>query len=424
MNPFLEKAKDPEEMLTNWKGMYPKAYDKKTVDPYTKTRIILMNGTEFEANWFSHSMSRNNSSVELRQSLALLRFIEKQQQQKIANLKPIDESVLETTIGYEQLAVDLTAELAKKEKNFYVKRALDFALLEDFDHLYRYANLLDYDEGIKASELVGNYTEIMPARPTMAHHRHPIDNAKENITNKTSDLQTILNTMIITGAEQQTMNFYMNVSSDYKNDAGRKLYEEICLIEEEHVTQYGALIDTGGTWLEKLLWHEYMEAYLYWSCIETETDKNIKNLWEENFEIEVGHLGYVRNLLRKFEKKDYNEVIRNAEFPAPISLHENIAYVREIIDNTVQFTGSGTDYKDIKNLPENDRFFKYQKTVNEPLSGVPSHNVIKDYIEKNGNDYRFETEPNPVPVLRTRNSDNVKVGIDPQAADSTNFKTI
>ena len=43
-------------------------------------------------------------------------------------------------ITYEQLAVDLTAVLAKQESNCNVKNALNFALLEDFDHLYRYAN--------------------------------------------------------------------------------------------------------------------------------------------------------------------------------------------------------------------------------------------------------------------------------------------
>ena len=63
-------------------------------------------------------------------------------------LKPLDETQLEQTIGYEQLAVDLTAELAKREKDFYVKKALDFALLEDFDHLYRYSDLLHMNQGV------------------------------------------------------------------------------------------------------------------------------------------------------------------------------------------------------------------------------------------------------------------------------------
>ncbi|MBQ8426196.1 MAG: hypothetical protein IJX16_00325, partial [Clostridia bacterium] len=227
MNPFNERPRAIVKSIQNWQQLYPKPYNKREVDPYTKTRIILMNGTEFEANWFSHNFARHTDNNDLRRELALTRFIEKQQQLKISLLKPADETILEHTIGYEQLAVDLTAELAKRELDCYVKNALDFALLEDFDHLYRYANLLEMEQGVYAEYLVGRYTEIMPGRPTIAHHRFPTDNVKRNINAKTSDVQTVLNTMIITAAEQQTMNYYMNVTNFAKSDIGRKLYMEI-----------------------------------------------------------------------------------------------------------------------------------------------------------------------------------------------------
>ena len=173
----------------------------------------------------------------------------------ISLLKPQDETVLQHTIAYEQLAVDLTAELAKREKDCNVKKALDFALLEDFDHLYRYANLLEMEEGLHAEKLVGGYTEIMPARPTIAHHRLPVDNVKMAGDSKKASLQTTLNSMIITAAEQQTMNYYMNVTAFAPSEKARRLYQEIALVEEEHVTQYESLIDTNATWLEMLLWH-------------------------------------------------------------------------------------------------------------------------------------------------------------------------
>ena len=51
---------------------------------------------------------------------------------------------------------------------------------------------------------------------------------------KTADLFSILVANIITAAEQQTMNFYMNLATFYKNDYGRKLFSEIGMIEEEH----------------------------------------------------------------------------------------------------------------------------------------------------------------------------------------------
>lgn len=335
MNPFLEKGRAIDKQLQNWAQLYPKAYDKREVDPYTKTRIILMNGTEFEANWFSHNFARHVGDNDLRRELALTRKIEKEQQLKISLLKPCDESILEHTISYEQLAVDLTAELAKREPDCYVKTALDFALLEDFDHLYRYANLLEGTQGIYAEWLVGRYTEIMPGRPTISEHRYPVDNVKRYINAKTADVTTVLATMIITAAEQQTMNYYMNVTNFATTDIGRRLYQEIALVEEEHVTHYESLMDPNASWFEMLLWHEYCECYLYWSCYMSETDPYIKNLWEECLSFEITHLHRAVDLLKKYENKDWYEVIPDGEFPAPLSLHENIEYVRKILGDTV-----------------------------------------------------------------------------------------
>lgn len=421
MNPFNEKPRPIEKTLQNWQQLYPKPYNKREVDPYTKCRIILMNGTEFEANWFSHQLARHTCNNEFRREIALTREVEKQQQLKISLLKPKDESILEHTIGYEQLAVDLTAELAKRELDCSVKTALDFALLEDFDHLYRYANLLEMEQGVYAEWLVGRYTEIMPGRPTISHHRFPKDNVRSCINAKQSDVQTVLNTMIITAAEQQTMNYYMNVTNFAKSDIGRRLYQEIALVEEEHVTHYESLMDGEATWLEMLLWHEYCECYLYWSCYMTETDAYIKNLWEENLSFEISHLHRAVELLKKYENKDWQQVIPVGDFPAPICLHENIDYVRKILGDTVQFTTDRDNYVKIKDLPQNADFFTFQNITNPTTEIVPSHNVIEYAIERRGMDYRYQTAPNPVPELRSRRVDNTSVGRKAGAASSTDF---
>lgn len=421
MNPFLEKPGRIENTLQNWKELYPKVYDKREVDPYTKTRIILMNGTEFEANWFSHQFARHVDDNDLRRDLALARYQEKQQQLKIGLLKPANETVLEHTIGYEQLAVDLTAELAKREVDCDVKRALDFALLEDFDHLYRYANLLEMEQGVAAEWLVGRYTEIMPGRPTISHLRFPKDNVKRGINAKKSDVQTVLSTMIITAAEQQTMNYYMNVTPFACSEMGRKLYQEIALVEEEHVTQYESLMDPNATWLEMLLWHEYCECYLYWSCYVTETDRYVKSLWEENLEMEINHLHKAAELLKKYEGKEWQEVIPCGDFPAPISLHENIEYVRNVLGNTVQFTSKKEEYVRVESLPVDSEFFRIQAQINSTTEIVPSHNVIEEFIRRRGADYRFQVAPSPVPELRNRREDNTAVGREPNAAKSTEF---
>ncbi|MDE5547865.1 MAG: hypothetical protein K2J30_02595 [Clostridia bacterium] len=421
MNPFLEKPICLFNAFENWKQLYPKPYNKHEVHPYTKTRIILMNGTEFEANWFSHQLSRHTEDNDLRRELAFTRALEKQQQIKISLLKPCNESALEHTISYEQLAVDLTAELAKRAGDCYVKKALDFALLEDFDHLYRYADLLQLTSSIRAERLVGRYTEVMPARPTISHHRFPVDNVRRAIDSKTADKFTVLSTMIITAAEQQTMNYYMNIANLAPNDMARRLYQEIALVEEEHVTQYEDLMDANATWLEMLLWHEYAECYLYFSCMMTETNDYIKSLWEQNLAIEIAHLHKAAELLQKYEHKEWQQVIPDGEFPAPLSLHENVEYVRNILGTTVQFTSVLEDYEKVDKLPEDADFFRYQKKINPMIEIVPSHNIIETHIRRFGKDYRYEIAPNPVEELRCRTRDNTTVGRTPGAADSTNF---
>ena len=270
-NPFNEKPMKYDETVMDWKGMYPKSYDKDTVDPYTKLRIILMNGAEYEEVWFGHHFHRHCQDNDLRRELGLVRRIEQQQQKKVSCMKPISENIIEQTIGYEHLAVDLTAILAGREKDPNVKMALDFALLEDFDHLYRYADLMDLEYGVHAEKLVGNLAEIMPGRPTISEHRYAYDDIKRPIVDKNADPITKLNIAIITAAEQQTMNYYMNQAAFYNTDLGRQLYAEIAMIEEQHVTHYGSLKDPNSTMLECWLNQEYTACYLYYSCYQDET---------------------------------------------------------------------------------------------------------------------------------------------------------
>ncbi|MEG1983960.1 MAG: hypothetical protein RSA97_05160 [Oscillospiraceae bacterium] len=408
MNPFEHKAKAVEDCIVDWKTLASKPYNKNTVDPYTKLRIILVNGAEFESTWFLHQFSRHCPDNELRRELCLLRRIEQQQQKRIASLKPINEGILETTIGYEMLAVDLTAALAKSEENSTVKKALDFALLEDYDHLYRYANLLEGEQGIKAEKLVGCHVEIMPGRPTISEHRFPFDDIKPHI-NSGDELLTKLNIGIIIAAEQQTMNYYMNIGSFYESDAGRRLYAEIAMIEEQHVSHYESLKDVSVTWLECLLMHEYTECYLYYSNLKSEKDTQIKPLWEELFNQELAHLHKAARLLEQYEKKEWQQVIPNGAFPELLQLEPSKEYVREVL-KSVRLTANREDYIDIDKVPDDAEFFKYQNTVNSDTAGVQSHKTIKSYIGKNGEDYRYTQAPHPIEALDDRKHDNTEVG--------------
>lgn len=393
--------------------MYPKSYNKAKTSPYTKTRVILMNGTEFESQWFMHQFARHCSEPEILSALAVVRRQEQQQQKRISCLKPLNESILETTIAYEQLAVDLTAVLARHETDVNNIQALNFALLEDFDHLYRYANLLKMDKNEDADMLVGKFTEIMPGRPTVAEHRYPSDDVSPHMTAEKADLYTKLVASTITAAEQQTMNYYMNIAQWYKNDLGRKLYAEIAMIEEAHVTQYESLKDPNLTWLEQWVMHEYCECWLYYSAMQDERDESIKKIWTEHYKMEIAHLKTAAKLLKKYENKTFESVCGTGEFPQLLKLGGNKEYIRKVLQDTVKMTADNTeiirDFKDIRKIPDGHRYFDYQKYMSGDPEKNASHLVIKKAIERLGQDYRYQDSEHPVKELRNRKADNVSI---------------
>ena len=114
-NPFDQQPMLLGDAIMDWEELYPKPYSKQTVDPYTKTRVILMNGIEVESTLFLHQFHRNCTNNELRRDLAFLRRSEQQQQKRINWLSPIDETPLETTIGYATPGSGSTAWLAQNE---------------------------------------------------------------------------------------------------------------------------------------------------------------------------------------------------------------------------------------------------------------------------------------------------------------------
>ena len=409
MDPFQLKPQKKDKIFTSWNKVFLKPYDKNAVDPYTRLRVILMSGTEFESVRCTHAFSRSCMNNDVRRRLAHIRRGEQIQQKRVAGLKPANESILEHTIGYEQLAVDLTAALALSEKNSYVKKQLDFALLEDFDHLYRYADLMELEKGGDPARLVGDYTEIMPGRPTVAEYRHPFDDVCFYMNGYLNDLKTKLNVNIITAAEQQTMNFYMNVGNLYASPLGRKLYNEIAMIEEQHVTGYGSLKDPSMTPFENLLMNEYTECYLYYSCYEDEKDARIKKVWEMHFEEEVAHLHEAADLLRTYEGKVWQQVLpEGGEFPALLKFRSQKEYIREVL-KSVRLTGVEEGWEEVDKLPDSFRFFGYNARINGNVAGVGTHLVIDKLISARGEDWRLQKGDHPVRVLSNRKKDEVNV---------------
>ncbi len=65
-NPFEQTPIKLIDGVMDWQTVYPKPYSKHDTDPYTKIRIILMNGIETEAAMFGHQFHRHCPDNELR----------------------------------------------------------------------------------------------------------------------------------------------------------------------------------------------------------------------------------------------------------------------------------------------------------------------------------------------------------------------
>src|SRR3954469_7060668 len=264
-----EKGTPLERQKFTWKDLVQKPISKLDDDAFTRVRIILMNGIEHEAMRFSHACARMNQALQL--PLALTRRVEHHQATMVNWLLGADHSTLEQTIGYEQVAIELTAAIAQKEPDPYLAQVQRYGLLEDFDHMYRYSALMDRVEGKDANNILQSYTDILPGRPTVDEHRHPEHDLKAPYDRRTAAPLSKLHALTIMSGEQQTHNFYMNVGPMYADPVARQLYAEIASIEEQHVTQYESIIDPQESWLEKWVMHEACEVYNYYGAMEQES---------------------------------------------------------------------------------------------------------------------------------------------------------
>jgi hypothetical protein len=373
---FREKGTPLDKQQFTWRDLVQAPTSKLDDDAFTRVRIILMNGLESEALRFSHATARMVNG-DFRLPLAQVRRVEQHQQTMVNWLLPADLSPLETTIGFEQVAIEVTAAVAQHEPDQYLAQVYRFGLLEDFDHLYRFSALMDRVMGADANNIIQNYSDIMPGRPTAVEHRVPEDNLREHYDSKTAEPLTKIHAVTITAAENQTHDYYMTIGPMFADPIARQLYAEIASIEEQHTTQYESLIDPNETPLEKWLIHEAMEVYNYYGCMEYETNPRIKQIWERFCDYELGHLHMVMELFKKFENRDPAEVLPQT-LPQPIDFESHREFVRETLKNEVDLRAAGTQF-----------IHKDEESVRAPLSiayrqqmnseGSPSEVVAAGY---------------------------------------------
>ena len=94
LDPWQEKGIPLEQQYRSWKARVKTPYDKRDVDAYTRTRVILMNGIENECWNYSHHFARNTDNAEIKGLLARTRMVEQQQQTTVNWLHPPEQTIL------------------------------------------------------------------------------------------------------------------------------------------------------------------------------------------------------------------------------------------------------------------------------------------------------------------------------------------
>ena len=371
INFFDAKGCPLDQQRFTWKDLSPKPISKLDDDAFTRVRIILMNGIELDALRLKHIIAR--FSGDLRVPLAELRRVEQHQATVINWLLGADHSPIETTIAYEQVAIEVTAAVAQNEPDPYLAQAYRFGLLEDFDHLYRYSALLDRLEGKDANNILQGYTDIVPGRPTMLEHRAPVDDVRAPYDKGSAATLSKIHAAMITAAEYQTHDYYMNIGPLFADPVARELYAEIASIEEQHVTQYGSLEDPTESFIEKWMIHEAMEVYAYHSCVQQENNPRIKAIWERFLDYELGHLQVAMRLFKDIERRDPAEVL--SEVSPMLPFKSQRAFVRDVLEKEVGYRAIGTQFT--TDGSESEATLAYRQELNS--KGSPSQAVAAGY---------------------------------------------
>ncbi|MCK9247254.1 MAG: hypothetical protein M0P11_09950 [Anaerolineaceae bacterium] len=361
-----------EKQRFTWREMAGKPISKLDDDAFTRVRIILLNGIEQDALRLKHYGARFNRELQL--PLARIRRVEQHQMTAVNWLISADHSPLETTIAYEQVATEVTASVAQNEPDPYQAQTYRFGLLEDFDHLYRYAAMLDRLEGKDANNILQGYTDIIPARPTSEHHRAPEDDLRESYQKSKAALMTKINAALVTAAEYQTHDYYMNIGPTLSDPLARQLYAEIASVEEQHVTQYGSLMDPDESFMEKWLIHEAMEVYVYHCCAQQESNPRLRQMWERFLDYELGQLNLACELFKTHERRDPAEVLASEDLPT-LQFKSHRDFVRKVLQEEKDLRTVGASFVD--KTEESEASLLYRHHLHEGYS--PASAVSGNY---------------------------------------------
>ncbi|TFZ04285.1 hypothetical protein [Ramlibacter rhizophilus] len=386
INLLNDRGTPLDQQRFTWRELVRKPLSKLDDDAYSRIRVILMNGVELDALRLKQVLLRMNRDA--RVPIAQLMRTEQHQATAINWMMSADHSPLETTIAYEQVAIEVTASVAKIEQDPLMAQGYRFGLLEDFDHLYRYSALMDRLEGKDSNTILQGYTDVVPGRPTLVHHRAPQDDLMQPYA-RDSRLGTKLNAITLVGGEYQTHDYYMVVGPTFADPAARLLYAEIASVESQHITHYGSMLNPDESPLEKLVLHEAAEVWNYEACARQESNPQLRALWERFLDYELGHLQVAMRLFKDIERRDPAELLGDGSLPPGIEYKSQREFVRKVLADEVTLRKDGTEFVDED--AESVASISHRNQLNS--QGSPSQDVSAGWRWTPGTELRRDMVP-------------------------------
>ncbi|HET9315497.1 MAG TPA: hypothetical protein VFQ51_07885 [Vicinamibacteria bacterium] len=322
-----ERGTSIDRQVFTWRDRVQSAHPAPPDDPSTRLRAILLAGVEASGHGFFRACAEANPA--LRAPLEQLRRVEERQQRLLVWLDPPDRTPVERSLDFGQLAIAVTASLALAEPDPGVARALRSGLVEDFDHLARYATLLRRVEGREIGALTRAHLDLLPGgrgrgpRRDVAPAQPPYDRRRAATATK-------LNVLTLVAGVEHAHEYFAAIGPMFSERGARQMHADISAVERRQVAQYAALADPAETWLERWLLHEAGEAYNYWSCAETETCPRTRRIWERFLDYELGHVRFVADLFQELEGRDPAEVL-SGPVPEPVRYQEHGDFIREVL---------------------------------------------------------------------------------------------
>jgi hypothetical protein len=316
--------------------------DPEDVESSTRCRVIVMTGIENQAVRLDRHISRVDTDPELLASAEQLRSAEARQRRALAGLLPQPGSILEAALSYERAAVDLDSWLARMEPDPQRRQVYECDALEDFDHVYRYAEVLDLVRPRRAERLVDEVNDVLPDRADaeQAGHRYDEMSAPAQMSK--------LNALTMLAIEQWMTEFYNTSDVGLVDPPARPVYREVRRVELEQVARHQALVDPATRW-ERLVLREYNECHLYYSFLQQESDLRVRALWDLHLQMELGQLRLACDLLRRFGGREPEEIVGTG-LPEPLGFEGNREFLRRLLATHLDPDTLGAS--SIRDLPE------------------------------------------------------------------------